>query len=78
MSHGLRDLILDSDAPRDLILLSYHVVEEEAGDELTGVLVGGIHDVINWQTHDHVVAIFICCRISTGRLADVSPAHQTQ
>ena len=82
MRHGLRDLIHESDAPLDLILLSYHILfavfgrgddllsyhvgEEEADDELTVVLVGGIPDVIDWQTHDHVVAICICCRISTA------------
>ena len=45
---------------RDDNLLSYHVGEEEADDELTVALVGGIHDMIDWQTYDHVVAIFIC------------------
>ena len=53
---------------RDDNLLSYHVGEEEADDELTVALVGGIHDVIDWQTHDHVVAIFICCKYNLATM----------
>ena len=53
---------------RENNLLSYHVGEAEADDELMVALVGGIHDVIDWQTHDHVVAIFICCKYNLAAM----------
>ena len=42
--------------------------------KLTVALVGGVHDVISWQTHVHVVAIFICCgyKLCEGDIGSVS------